>query len=114
MGSAPMAEEIKMNSITVLTALFLACAFSGCSRTKSDYMRLSKSELKALEAKALAGDSSAAMRIASHFDYGTQELEKSIYWLTLAANQGDKRGCQNLKVKGVDPLPERCAEITEK
>jgi TPR repeat protein len=77
-------------------------------------MRLSKSDLSALEAKALAGDSGAAMRIASHFDYGTQEQEKSVYWLVLAANQGDERGCHNLRVKGIDPLPESCAAINPK
>lgn len=54
----------------------------------SEYWLL-EDEIHAARAEALAGDGSAAYRLAEHFLLGANDLESGDFWLRLGAELGD-------------------------
>lgn len=73
----------------------------------STALALPELELKPLQAAANAGDCQAALRVARHYSFGTNELEESVTWLRMAAkcNDADTKGqlIRMLLAMGADP-----------
>lgn len=84
-------------SVTVIIAIFLVgCAQQEVTPNKA-FLFKSKKQLEATEREALAGDNTAAKRMADYYYFGKNDPANCIWWYKLAASRGDSVAKENLK-----------------
>lgn len=57
-----------------------------------------EAEIPKLQEQALKGSGAAAYRLAQYYDFAVFDYEQGLYWITLAAENGDIRGVYGLGV----------------
>ena len=82
-------------SIVILVAIF----FVGCAQRepKKRFLFKSQSQLHVTERAALAGDNTAAKRMADYYYFAKNDRVQCIWWYKLAASRGDAVAKENLK-----------------
>jgi hypothetical protein len=82
-------------SVVVLVAIF----FVGCAQRdpKKKFLFKSINQLRVTEREALAGDNTAAKRMADYYYFAKNDRANCIWWNKLAASRGDPVAKENLK-----------------
>ena len=89
-----------------LFLVLVAIVFVGCAHRQvterevapnKAFLFKSKNELNATERDALAGDNTAAKRMADYYYFTKNDRGNCIWWLKLAAARGDAAAKENLK-----------------
>ena len=82
-------------SVVVLVAIF----FVGCAHRevppKKKFFFKSVSQLQVTEREALAGDNTAAKRMADYYYFSKNDRANCIWWYKLAASRGDPVAQEN-------------------
>jgi TPR repeat protein len=69
--------------------LFVGCATEGVPVCGNADLVIPSSELPAVKAKALNGDSTAALQLEQYYDFVVLDYKEGRKWLRLAAEQGN-------------------------
>lgn len=98
-------DGIRMTrALSIILCLALASCARGpgtstdASASPSVSFELTPSQMKAMEAKARAGNVEAMLTIAAHFDFGVSEPDKAIPCLELAVARGDVSAMRGLAI----------------
>ena len=87
--------------VLLVTIVFVGCAHREVTEREvppnKAFLFKSKNELNATEREALAGDNTAARRMADYYYFSKNDRGNCIWWLKLAASRGDAAAKENLK-----------------
>ncbi|HOS41718.1 MAG TPA: hypothetical protein PLG31_18460 [Spirochaetota bacterium] len=95
--------RLLLGFIIIIIVSFVSCKNDDSKQSKPFFpsmeFDIKKPELPVLEKEALLGSPDAAFKLFQYYNFTVSENEKTMYWLTIAAENGNSVGQHNLAYK---------------